>query len=160
MFPKTAVGERAGPFRLTINPRLLEQFVHALRIDSDARLDPSPNPLPEEKVVPMLLTQCREGESELLGRYYIAISRLLHQEQSYELLALPPLPRQWEYFTTLTSVQEKSLRGQPMQFARLVTEVWGVVGENPLFREPAQRLALSTSKVVVRARDAQINVRA
>ncbi len=108
---KSRLGETAGPYTDTATAGRLQAFSSAV----GARSRPSG--------FPTYLTVCRQGEFDLMVRFGIPLSRVLHGEQAYDFRRPIAPDSILTYSTRLAQVLEKRGSATPMQIMIFETEI-------------------------------------
>lgn len=129
------IGERTSSYRDELDRESVEAFALAVGADPAAG-------------VPLTwVTVCRRGEFELLRRWGIELSQVLHGEQEYEYLSGLRVGMTLEYETELKKITDKKGSSGSMVFLVLETE----------FREvgvsPTRVVARGRSTFIVKQRD-------
>jgi hypothetical protein len=125
---KDRIGEKAGPYGEDASAEKLSRFAQAVGAK------------PRSAGFPMYLTVCRKGEFDLMQKFGIPLSRVLHGEQEYEFSAPIQPGSKLEYETQLAQVHEKRGSSHSMQF--LVFET--------LVRSGSEKIGIARSTIIYR----------
>ena len=149
---KKSVGEKIGPFEFRVSPAWVPVFGAAVKSQcylaaagqGIGGASPTSGTM---DALPTFLTVLRQGEFDLLQKFGIPLSTILHGEQEYEYLEPISPGDLLKYTTAIQQVHEKrgssksSVGGDLLQFLVLETEVHGSGG---------RKVALTRSTLIIR----------